>query len=239
MKKTIIFISIVFFVLAIIPRTAASASDDASVYLIHGVPGKDIGLDPDLPVDMSANGKCIAKGVKFGQVVGPVKIKKGKNLIKVYEADPNNPCSGQVYDEKNITFYANEKASLLGHLTQQGDTTLSKFTNDFSPVANKKGRVVLHHTAAVSELQVEVAAITSTEHPFMRNEYFENGDKFLVELPKKWKWNMEVALSGSGSSTFYSKQLKVKPYKGMFIYLVGTRTTGTFKAIILNTKKLK
>ena len=41
---------------------ASAAVAHGTVYVVHGIPGDDIGLPTDLPVDISVNGACALEG---------------------------------------------------------------------------------------------------------------------------------------------------------------------------------
>jgi len=240
MKKSFFVLGMFFLTILTSPFTSFPGNDSASVYFVHGVSGKELGLDPSFPVDITLDGGCLANGVTFSHIVGPFKLAKGRYLIKIHKADPNNPGTGEVYDEKYFTFSAYENASIVGHLNKEATKgTMTKFTNDFSPIVNKKCRIIFHHTAAIKALNVSFNAATSDEHPEIKNENIEQGDKFAFEVPKKWKWNIYVALAGPGQSDFYTKLIKAKPYRATLIYAIGSKTSGTFKLLFLTTKKIK
>ena len=50
----------------LVQTTEPMAPGTATVYVLHGIPGEDLGLDPELPVDVSVNGACALPGFTFG-----------------------------------------------------------------------------------------------------------------------------------------------------------------------------
>lgn len=51
------------------------AADDAYLYIVHGIPGRDIAenLNPGFPIDVLVNGEsCLERGLAFGSTSGPL-----------------------------------------------------------------------------------------------------------------------------------------------------------------------
>ncbi|MGA9074404.1 MAG: hypothetical protein WBP65_00705 [Candidatus Sulfotelmatobacter sp.] len=50
------------------------AADNAHLYIVHGIPGRDIAdnLNPGLPIDVLINGTCLARGLTFDNTSGPL-----------------------------------------------------------------------------------------------------------------------------------------------------------------------
>ncbi len=60
--------------LLLILGVSAFAADNAYLYIVHAVPGRDIAdnVNPGLPIDVLINGKtCLARGLTFGNSAGP------------------------------------------------------------------------------------------------------------------------------------------------------------------------
>src|SRR5208283_5238562 len=77
-------------------NSAFAQSPNASVYVVHGIPGHDVSksLDPALPVDVQVDGAiCLASGLKFGDIAGPFTIPAGTYSITISLANTLQPCS--------------------------------------------------------------------------------------------------------------------------------------------------
>jgi len=48
--------------------SAAAAPAKCTFYVVHGIPGQDIGKAADLPVDVSFNGVYVVKALKYGKI---------------------------------------------------------------------------------------------------------------------------------------------------------------------------
>jgi len=53
--------------------SSAFAANNAYLYVVHGIPGRDISdsLNPGLPVDILVDGECAVRGLTFGNTNGP------------------------------------------------------------------------------------------------------------------------------------------------------------------------
>ena len=68
----------------------------ATVYVVHGINGKDLGLEEDaLPVDVSLNGDCAIQNFTFRTITDAVRLPVGKYDIRVHLGGGSN-CAGDV-----------------------------------------------------------------------------------------------------------------------------------------------
>lgn len=66
-------LSFALALLCVVMSTAVFASDNASLYVVHGIPGRDISetTDPAFPVDILLNDEvCNVHGLTFGTISG-------------------------------------------------------------------------------------------------------------------------------------------------------------------------
>src|SRR5271165_2881293 len=81
---------------------AGFAASDASLYVVHGIPGRDVAatLNPSLPVDVLLNDDvCYFKGLIFGSSSGPLTLPAGNYDIKISSANSLAPCTNPVLAE--------------------------------------------------------------------------------------------------------------------------------------------
>ncbi|MDY6834084.1 MAG: hypothetical protein SVY53_04710, partial [Chloroflexota bacterium] len=99
MKKRLTVLFLMILVVALLlPGSILGSSHDtgeqANLYVIHGINGSDLSLDPALPVDVLVNDSiCLLEGLTFQEVVGPVALDPGTYNIKIGLANSDNPCS--------------------------------------------------------------------------------------------------------------------------------------------------
>ncbi len=137
------------FVLALTAAIPVSAQDDspATVYVVHGIPGADLGLDPALPVDISVNGACALTAFPFGEIAGPLSLPAGSYDIAIALANAEMPCGSEPVLQATVPFEAGENASVVAYLNTEGAPTAGKFTNDLDHLYASRLRVIAHHTA--------------------------------------------------------------------------------------------
>jgi len=133
----------------------------ASVTVIHGINGLDLGATRELPVDIAVNGTCSLKGVKFTQSTR-VSLEKGSYRITVHPSDGS--CSAAAVIDQTVTIdERTEKASLtlVASLKSSGTPTLAVYDNTVFGVS-----VGVRHVALAPAVFVKIgAARYSSQRP--------------------------------------------------------------------------
>lgn len=217
--------------LVLIPGAAATADNDtASVRVVHGIPGQDLGLDPALPVDVLVNDElCALQGFTFGEIAGPLALPAGSYNVKISLADAGNPCGNAAVIEADVSFAGNEDASVVAHLTEDGMPTASKFTNDTSRTAPGKARLIAHHTAAAPTVDVWVAR--GMRGPALTVQDFSNGDQAAAQV-RPGAWNVAIAPAGFSQPVFGPVSVELQPFTTYLVYAVGSVDTGSFTLLV-------
>lgn len=236
MKKTIFIGIFVFVLMGLFPQAQYSQDLDAVVYVVHGLPGADLGLDPALPIDVSIDGVCTYQDIRFGDILGPITKPAGTYSLGIGLANPANPCSLEMY-KVDVTLVAGENKTLVIHMDEQGAPTAREFANDFSKIKNKKARIIMHHTAVAPAIDVSLVRVTG-KNPYMVGvDNFISGDRFLVEILTK-RWRLECFLPEM-AEPFFSKKIKFKSWSAYLIFAVGSVDTGTFQILTKRVSGLK
>jgi hypothetical protein len=144
--------------------TAASAQN-ATVYAVHGIPGNELGLPVELPVDVTVNGACVAAlaGFSFGEIRGPLSLPAGSYTVAIRLANAIEPCSGPDTGlSATVNLQGGMSYSLVAHLTETADPTLSAYANNVSRTAAGTGRVIAHHTAAAPPVNITLTRGTGS-----------------------------------------------------------------------------
>jgi hypothetical protein len=135
---------------------AASPADAADTFVVHGIDGRDLGLEPGLPVDIALNGACTFEGVAFEDVLGPADLEPGTYEVEVSLADAGSPCGGALAISGRIDVSVAETALVVAHLDQNGAPVLSKFTTNAAPLDPDEARLTVYHTAAAPGVDVRL-----------------------------------------------------------------------------------
>lgn len=229
MKKSVVLAVLVALVALAIPMSsfASTPEADAMVYVGHGIPGQDLGLDPALPVDVLVNDAiCLLQGFTFGQFAGPVALAAGTYNIKIKLADPVNPCTGATAIEANVPFAAGESSTVIAHLTADGQPTADKYVNDLSAVAPETARLVVRHAAAAPSVDVRAVRLTPPK-ALVKVFDLTNPNAVQAEVPSG---KYAVTIRAHANRQIVAGPLGVRLPAGMvtIYYAVGTPSTGSF-----------
>ena len=138
-----------------------SKNRNASLTLVHGIPGDSVGATRDLPVQVRVyrlfDGTKVFDGVTFPTVAGPLSVKPGIYRIQVR-------VTGTPLVLTRWTFISpGENVSAVAYLTDSGRLgnpagkpapQLGIFTNDVSSPGAGKARVIVRHLADAPAVDV-------------------------------------------------------------------------------------
>ena len=142
--------------LCLMPFVGITSANAADTFVVHGIPGQDLGLAPELAVDIAANGNCLLPGAEFQNVVGPVDLDPGVYDIEIRLADADNPCSGAIAITGSADIGVAPTSIVIAHLDQNGGPEVSKFTTKTSAVDPSNARLTVYHTAAAPQVDLRL-----------------------------------------------------------------------------------
>jgi uncharacterized protein DUF4397 len=125
--------------------TPATAQETAAVYVVHGI--------PDTPVDVYVDGARLIDDFQPGSPAGPVDVPSGPHDVALFPADAADG-SGQPLLSATQEVPGGGNVTLVAHLTEAGQPTVTPFVNDVSPVPAGQARLVVRHTAAAPAVDV-------------------------------------------------------------------------------------
>jgi len=217
--------------LAAFSLVATAQAQDASVRIIHGIPGQDVspGVDPALPVDILVNDAiCLLSGFTFGSISGPYTLPAGTYDVKISLANSLEPCSNSAVVAAPVPVEAGENVSIIAHLNEAGIPTAAKFVNDLTPTGDGNGRLIAHHTAAAPT----VDALVSFGFPRQVATVpgVSNGGQAAAELPAG---NISIGIAAAGTTRpLFIRTIRLKPGLTTVAYAVGSLANGTFTIIV-------
>jgi hypothetical protein len=130
-------------VLAAMTIGPSYAANNTEVYIVQGLPGKDL--------DVTIDGDSVATGVKTAAVAGPFKVKPGKRTVEFSE-------NGSVILKNSFTIKEGSKADIVAHLpaSSSGDPLVTVYKYHDVKVPNGKALLVVSHVAAVPPADIRV-----------------------------------------------------------------------------------
>lgn len=165
------------------PIAPASANQgaDATVSVLHGVPG--------LTVDVYANGEELIPDFEPGTLTDPLSLPAGSYDLQVF-ADGETPDSADPAIEANgVEVPAGANATVVAHLDADGNPTLSLFANDTSATAPGDARLTVRHTAAAPAVDIRADGNVLIEG-------LTNPDEASADVPAG-AYSADVVLAGT------------------------------------------
>jgi hypothetical protein len=218
------------------PGASARAIDrdrpNAWFYIVHGLPGEDLGVDPDAPVDVLFDGEdCVLKAMPFGDVAGRFLIEPGVLAIRISHSVPEDPCgdTGEVLVDDLYSFEAGDVLSLVAHLDAGGEPTATMFVDDLSMVDPAGARLVVHHTAALPAVNFTVRR-SAPDSPAMVFPGATNGDQQASEA--RWgAWELYFGTESADKAPQGPVPLLLYPLNTNRVYVVGSEANDTLTLI--------
>ncbi len=136
------------------------ASNDAYLYIVHGIPGRDIAdnLNPGFPIDILVNGKsCLVRGLTFGNSSGPFTLAATYD-VQISMANTLSPCTNAVLIDSQVTLTPGESLSAVATINST-QPVLLQLTDSLGPVSPGNGRYVLIDSADAPALQANLTQV--------------------------------------------------------------------------------
>src|ERR1019366_3380864 len=99
---------------------SAFAANDAYLYIVHGIPGRDVAdnLNPGLPIDILVNGKsCLVRGLTFGNTSGPLTLAAATYDVQISLSNTLEPCTNPVVIDAQVALTAGQNVSAVATIS--------------------------------------------------------------------------------------------------------------------------
>ncbi len=216
-------------------------STNASLRVIHGINGADLGLASPLPVDVyvaEANA-CLLQGFEFTEVAGPLSLPAGTYTVTISLADAANPCGGPAaIGPAPLPLEAGKDYTAIAHLTDTGAPTASLFETPSGALMGRGySRLVAHHTAwapAVDVLANRGGAGNVPVAAIFQN--VPNGASGSVDV-RPGNWTAYLGLPGTGQPLAGAGPWTVttRPKAATLVFVVGSLVNG-LQPIVVETR---
>ena len=200
------------------PASAGSAG--AEVRVLHGIPGT--------PVDVYVDGARALDDFAPGTVTDDLALAAGEYEVAVFAADAADDSGTAVIGPVTLKVPASGNVSVVAHLTEAGEPTITPFVNDTSRASAGQGRVVVRHTAAAPTVDVLVggkAALTGITNP---------GEK-SASLPVG-TISASVAATGTTEPVIGPVDVPVVAGQATIVYAVGSLTDDTLDVLVQSVR---
>jgi hypothetical protein len=198
------------------PLTPATAAENATVSVLHGVPG--------LTVDVYANGDELIPDFEPGTLTDPLSLPAGSYDLQVF-ADGEGPGNGDPAIEANdVEVPAGANATVVAHLDAEGQPTLSLFANDTAPTAAGDARLTVRHTAAAPEVDIRADGSVLVEG-------LANPDEASADVPAS-TYSADVVLAGTDQVAIGPADVDLKEGTNTIVYAWGSAEDGNLELAV-------
>ena len=230
MKKAIIG-SLLTLVIGVLASGPAVAQNNATVYVVHGINGTDLGLPKAAGVDVSVSGGCALTNFEYGTITDAIALPPGKYDIVVSLADAANPCGGAVVIEASVKLRHEETASIVAYLDESGTPTAGKFKLDVDPIRSPFSRFYVVHSADAPQVDVSFSRRSKPVKNAVVLDNLSNGEYDSVSLSNN-VWKARIFAAQDGPKVLGPLKLKLNAGLVYVVYAVGTFNNGTFDLLV-------
>ncbi len=221
-------------IIAAVLLFAAPALAQSEVFVVHGIPGIDLGVPAELPVDISVDGACALPGFTFGTIEGPLSFEEGLYDIQIHEPNVDTPCSGEVIiDASGVEIDGGGSYSIVAHLTTDGAPTASVFRN---AVFNFNDRPIVNVFHAANAPAVD-AVITQRLPRRGGSVAFEDvaaGESGVVQV-RAGGYTADIFAAGTSDRVFPRVRLFPEAGSSYLVFAVGSIENDTFTLLTTAT----
>jgi Domain of unknown function (DUF4397) len=188
------------------------AADGTEIYIVQGLPGKNL--------DVAVDGESVAEDVKTAAVAGPFKVKPGSRMVTFSE-------NGTTVVENTFSIKEGAKVDVVAHLpaSSSEDPVVTVFKHDPVEVPKGKACLVVAHTAAVPPADIRV-----NDQVLFAN--VANGESLQLLVPVA-TYEVSIVPTGETEPVFFGPvNLTVKSEAVNRIYAVGDPEKKTMNVVV-------
>jgi hypothetical protein len=198
--------------LASLTISPSYAADETAIYIVQGLPGKQ--------VDVAVDGESIAEDVKAATVAGPFKVNAGSRMVTFSD-------NGSVLVENTFSIKEGANVDVVVHLPASAseDPAVTVFKHDPVEVPKGKACLVVAHTAAVPPADIRV-----NDQVLFAN--VANGESLQLLVPVA-TYKVSIVPTGETEPVFFGPvSLTVKSGAVNRVYAVGDPETRTMNVVV-------
>jgi Domain of unknown function (DUF4397) len=228
--RSVLQLIVVGVALGAIGQAATTTTEDASLYLVHGIPGRDVSatLNPQFPVDVFVNDSvCYLKGFTFGSSSGPLELPAGSYDIKISMANSLAPCTNPPIVESEVKLGAGGTTTAVAALSS-GSPALLTFVDNLKTVKTGESRFTLANAADAGALTVTLTQ-EFVKNPVKRTITIKPGDQTSIDLPLG-TYSVQAEAS-AGGTPLVSTAVFGGNQAADLMYFVGSATNGSLSLV--------
>jgi hypothetical protein len=201
--------------------SAATAQETGTVHVVHGI--------PNTPVDVYVDGQRAIDDFQPGVAAGPVDLPAGAREVTIFPADAADN-SGSPLLSARPQVPAGGDVTLVAHLTDSGQPTVTPFVDDVSSVPAGQARVVVRHTAAAPAVDILAAG-----SPVISG--LTNPNEKALEVPAG-TIPAAVAAAGTTDPVIGPADLDLQEGSATFVHAIGSLQDGNLNLVAFTVNGL-
>jgi hypothetical protein len=190
--------------------TPATAADTATVSVLHAI--------PDTPVDVYANGERLIDDFQPGTLTDPLQLPAGSYDLALYPADAPDASGNPLLSADGVAVPAGANATVVAHLTAEGQPALTPFVNDVSAVPAGQARITVRHTAAAPAVDVRAGGAVVVPG-------LDNPDEATLTVPAGTV-SADVVVAGTDTVAIGPADLTLAEGTTTIVYAWGSQDAG-------------
>jgi hypothetical protein len=194
----------------VLVATPATAADTATVSVLHAV--------PDTPVDVYANGERLIDDFQPGTLTDPLQLPAGSYDLALYPADAPDASGNPLLSADGVAVPAGANATVVAHLTAEGQPALTPFVNDVSAVPAGQARITVRHTAAAPAVDVRAGGAVVVPG-------LDNPDEATLTVPAGTV-SADVVVAGTDTVAIGPADLTLAEGTTTIVYAWGSQDAG-------------
>lgn len=132
--------------LVLVGTPAMADNHTATVSVLHAV--------PDTPVDVYANGERLIDDFQPGTLTDPLQLPAGSYDLAIFPADAADNSGDPILSADGVSVPAGANATVVAHLSAEGQPKLTPFVNDTSAIPAGQARATFRHVAAAPPVDI-------------------------------------------------------------------------------------
>jgi hypothetical protein len=192
----------------------AAAQETSEVFVVHGIPGQ--------PVDVYVNGELTLDGFQPSEIAGPLELPAGSYDVAL--TAPGDPVEDAILTADGVEVPGGANLSVVAHLTEGGEPTLTPYVNDVSTLAAGQARVTARHNAAAPAVDVR-----ANGSPVFSS--LVNPDEATAEVDAGTV-SADVVLAGSEDIMLGPADLDLSEGTLTIAYAIGSADEGTLELLV-------
>ena len=192
----------------------AVAQETSEVFVVHGIPGQ--------PVDVYVDGDLTLEGFQPSEIAGPLELPAGAYDVAL--TAPGDPVEDAILTADGVEVPGGANLSVVAHLTEGGEPTLTPYVNDVSTLAAGEARLTARHNAAAPAVDVR-----ANESPVFSS--LVNPDEATAEVDAGTV-SADVVLAGSEDVVLGPADLDLAEGTLTIAYAIGSADEGTLELLV-------